>query len=214
VFSCTPGGIGFAVAEEFKRRGMSKDDFRSRIGRLINPIGFKVIATARSEAVVEHLASLGYHAVQLDVTDAASIDRCREIVVGLTGGRLDILMNNAQVPPTQPSKHEIQPKTNRPRNSGRGLVLPATDSPIDEIRSVYETNVFAVMAMTRSFIDLLIPARGLIIIRIWLDLRLEQSCSLLVLALSAPGTEAFRRARASSHGGSSPQQHQRQHCQD
>jgi len=28
---------------------------------------------------------------------------------------------------------------------------------------VYETNVFAVMAMTRSFIDLLIPTRGLII---------------------------------------------------
>lgn len=76
-----------------------RDGFGSRIGRLINATGFKVIATARSDAVVEHLASLGYHAVQLDVTDAASIDRCREIVVGLTGGRLDILMNNAQVPP-------------------------------------------------------------------------------------------------------------------
>jgi NAD(P)-dependent dehydrogenase (short-subunit alcohol dehydrogenase family) len=54
-----------------------------------------VIATARGAAVVEHLTELGYYAVQLDVTDAASIDRCREIVVGLTGGRLDILVNNA-----------------------------------------------------------------------------------------------------------------------
>ena len=58
-------------------------------------IGFQVIATARSDAVVKHLTELGYSAVQLDVTDAASIDTCREIVFGLTGGRLDILINNA-----------------------------------------------------------------------------------------------------------------------
>ena len=85
---CCCGGV---QAERY----VCQDGFRSRIGRLINAIGFKVIATARSEAIIEHLASLGYHAVQLDVTDAASIDACREIVVGLTGGRLDILMNNA-----------------------------------------------------------------------------------------------------------------------
>jgi len=66
-----------------------------KIGRLISVIGLQVIATARSDAVVAHLASLGYCAVQLDVTDAASIERCREVVVRLTGGRLDILMNNA-----------------------------------------------------------------------------------------------------------------------
>ena len=58
-------------------------------------VGFQVIATARSDTVVQHLKELGYDAVQLDVTDAASIDTCREIVFGLTGGRLDILINNA-----------------------------------------------------------------------------------------------------------------------
>jgi len=60
-----------------------------------NVIEFQVIATARSDAVVEHLTGLGYDAMKLDVTDATSIDRCRGIVVGLTGGRLDILVNNA-----------------------------------------------------------------------------------------------------------------------
>jgi NAD(P)-dependent dehydrogenase (short-subunit alcohol dehydrogenase family) len=67
----------------------------SKNGRLIGLIGFQVIATARSDAVVQHLTNLGYFAVQLDVTDAASIDRCREVVVGLTGARLNILVNNA-----------------------------------------------------------------------------------------------------------------------
>lgn len=54
-----------------------------------------MIATARSDAVVEHLTDLGYCAVQLDVTDATSIERCREVVVSLTGGKLDVLVNNA-----------------------------------------------------------------------------------------------------------------------
>lgn len=47
-------------------------------------------------------------------------------------------------------------------DSGRGLTIPATDISLDDARAVYETNVFGVMAMVSSFIDLLIPAQGLI----------------------------------------------------
>jgi hypothetical protein len=93
--SVAPRVVSVSLLRRSSSGEVCRDGFRTRTGRLINAIGFKVIATARSEAVIEHLASLGYHAVQLDVTDAASIDACREIVVGLTGGRLDILMNNA-----------------------------------------------------------------------------------------------------------------------
>ncbi|KAL9627448.1 MAG: hypothetical protein Q9164_007605, partial [Protoblastenia rupestris] len=46
---------------------------------------------------------------------------------------------------------------------GRGLVTPATDITLADARAVYETNVFGIMAMVTSFIDLLIPAQGLII---------------------------------------------------
>jgi 1-acylglycerone phosphate reductase len=54
-----------------------------------------VIASARDPAVLTELAALGMSTVQLDVTDQASIDACHKIVHGLTGGRLDILVNNA-----------------------------------------------------------------------------------------------------------------------
>jgi 1-acylglycerone phosphate reductase len=47
--------------------------------------------------------------------------------------------------------------------SGRGLTMPATDINLDDARDVYETNVFGVMAMVSAFMDLIIPAQGLII---------------------------------------------------
>lgn len=37
----------------------------------------------------------GYTCLQLDVTDQSSIDACKDEVVKLTGGKLDILVNNA-----------------------------------------------------------------------------------------------------------------------
>ncbi|KAK7975833.1 acylglycerone-phosphate reductase-like protein [Apiospora arundinis] len=102
--------------------------------------GFLVIATARSKSALAELAKHGMTALELDVTSATSIAACRE-AVGLVTRKLDVLVNNA----------------------GRGLVVPATDVNVDDARAVYETNVFGVMAMVQSFIDLLIPAKGLII---------------------------------------------------
>lgn len=59
-------------------------------------VGLHVIATARNPAVLADLANQpGYTCLQLDVTDQASIDACRDEVVKLTGGKLDILVNNA-----------------------------------------------------------------------------------------------------------------------
>ncbi len=41
--------------------------------------------------------------------------------------------------------------------------MPATDIDMDEVRNIFETNVFGVMAMVQAFSPLLIEARGLII---------------------------------------------------
>lgn len=48
-------------------------------------------------------------------------------------------------------------------SSGRSHVIPAMDVDIDDARATYETNVLGPMLVIQSFIDYLIPARGLII---------------------------------------------------
>ncbi|KAL8832649.1 MAG: hypothetical protein Q9170_004789 [Blastenia crenularia] len=123
IIGCTPGGIGYALATEFQDRG------------------FHVIATARKESLLDDLRSKGMSALQLDVTSERSIAECRSQVEQITGGKLDILINNA----------------------GRGGVCAATDIDLADARLMYETNVFGMMAMVRSFIKLLIPTQGLII---------------------------------------------------
>ncbi|KAI1269929.1 NAD(P)-binding protein [Xylariaceae sp. FL1019] len=103
--------------------------------------GLHVIATARRTEVLAELAGLGLSTVELDVTDAESIKRCHDEVVEITGGKLDILVNNA----------------------GKTHTHPALDISLSDVRSTFETNVFSIMAMVQAFIDLLIPAKGLIV---------------------------------------------------
>lgn len=58
--------------------------------------GLHVIATARNPAVLADFAGKpGFTCLQLDVTDEKSIAACRDEVASLTGGSLDILVNNA-----------------------------------------------------------------------------------------------------------------------
>lgn len=45
--------------------------------------------------MLEDLAAKGMSVVALDVTDAASIEACQQKVAAITGGKLDILVNNA-----------------------------------------------------------------------------------------------------------------------
>ncbi|KAG5982363.1 hypothetical protein E4U55_001993 [Claviceps digitariae] len=77
ITGCTPGGIGYALAREFHGKGHI------------------VIATARRDEIVCLLRKDGMIALPLDVTNQDSIMSCREEVVKMTGGGLDILVNNA-----------------------------------------------------------------------------------------------------------------------
>lgn len=63
---------------------------------MLETTGLHVIATARNPSVLADFAGRpGFTCLQLDVTDENSIAACKEEVVSLTGGKLDILVNNA-----------------------------------------------------------------------------------------------------------------------
>jgi 1-acylglycerone phosphate reductase len=57
--------------------------------------GLHVIATARNKDVLKDLESVGMSTLSLDVTNAKDIENARKEVEALTGGKLDILVNNA-----------------------------------------------------------------------------------------------------------------------
>jgi 1-acylglycerone phosphate reductase len=58
-----------------------------------------VIASARRPEVLAQLADSGFTAVALDLNDEKSIAAAKARVDELTGGKLDILVNNACVTP-------------------------------------------------------------------------------------------------------------------
>jgi NADP-dependent 3-hydroxy acid dehydrogenase YdfG len=77
ITGCSQGGAGEALARVFHQNG------------------FKVFATARSLSKIQHLESEGIEALELNVLDAQSIEQTVQTVSGLTGGKLDFLINNA-----------------------------------------------------------------------------------------------------------------------
>lgn len=103
--------------------------------------GHTVIATARNPSTISSLSEKGIHALALEATSDSSIQSLFKAVSNLTNGKLDILINNA----------------------GRNYTVPALDIDTQEVREVFETNVFAVMRMCQTFSPLLIEAKGTIV---------------------------------------------------
>ncbi|MGY0002994.1 SDR family oxidoreductase [Micromonospora sp. I033] len=92
---------------------------------------------ARGREAADKLRAEGVDArfVPLDVTDAASVAAAAELVER-EYGHLDVLVNNAGII----------------RADGAGL---PTDTTLDTLREVYETNVFGVVAVTNALLPLL-----------------------------------------------------------
>jgi NAD(P)-dependent dehydrogenase (short-subunit alcohol dehydrogenase family) len=92
--------------------------------------------TARGEEAVQKLAALDVQAtfVRLDVTDEESISRAAHFIADMFG-RLDILINNAGI-------------------SGGNANKPS-DTALAVMRTVYNTNVFGVVAVTKAMLPLL-----------------------------------------------------------
>jgi NAD(P)-dependent dehydrogenase (short-subunit alcohol dehydrogenase family) len=96
-------------------------------------------------------------ALQLDVTDQASILRAAEHVRKELG-RLDVLVNNAAISNTRKTPGmslQEYAKISRPSNV-----------PLDEVRAVWETNVFGVLAVTQAMLPLLRETPGARIVNV------------------------------------------------
>jgi Dehydrogenases with different specificities (related to short-chain alcohol dehydrogenases) len=92
--------------------------------------------TARGEEAVQKLAALDVQAtfVELDVTDEMSIARAAQSIAEMFGG-LDILINNAGI-------------------SGGNVNTPSATT-LSVMRTVYDINVFGVVAVTKAMLPLL-----------------------------------------------------------
>jgi 1-acylglycerone phosphate reductase len=77
ITGCSKGGIGDALAREFRRRGL------------------RVFASARNPDKMQHFADLKIETLVLDVTSKASIKAAVETVRAATDGRFDYLINAA-----------------------------------------------------------------------------------------------------------------------
>ena len=114
--------------------------------------GFTVLVGSRNPERGEAAAAeVGpdARAIQLDVTDAASIAAAAKRIRSELG-RLDVLVNNAAISNTRmrPGMSvEEYSKSTRPSNVS-----------LDELRAVFETNVFGVVAVTQAMLPLLLEA--------------------------------------------------------
>ena len=110
--------------------------------------GFTVLVGSRNLEHGETAAkSVGAdaRALQLDVTDQASIAAAAERIRS-EFGRLDVLVNNAVI------SHAGKP--GRPLEELAASNIPSVAS-LDEVRTVFETNVFGVIAVTQAMLSLL-----------------------------------------------------------
>ena len=123
-------GVGLQVAKELVANGVTV---------LVGSRNF-----THGEAAAKEMGSSAI-ALQLDVTDAASIAAAAERV-RKEFGRLDLLVNNAAISNTSKGNLSLQEYAK--------LTL-ASNAPLDEVRAVWETNVFGVLAVYQAMLPLL-----------------------------------------------------------
>ncbi|KAH3917966.1 hypothetical protein HBI56_178060 [Parastagonospora nodorum] len=125
VTGCSAGGVGPALVEAFKNKG------------------YHVFATARSPKKVPQAlhSDPNITVLALDVTSTDSITAAAAAVSEKTGGKLDVLINNA----------------------GHGLSMPALDTSIEDAKQLFNANFFGVLEMVQAFSHMLIKSKGVIV---------------------------------------------------
>lgn len=122
-------GIGFQIAKDLAAHGLTV------------LVGSRDLE--KGEAAARSIGA-GAHAIQIEVTDQASV-AAAAARIRTEFGRLDVLMNNAGI---SRAKHDQSfgeaVKTN--------LLI---DASLDDVRTLFETNVFGVIAVTQAMLPLL-----------------------------------------------------------
>ncbi len=119
-----------------------------QIAKDLTAHGFTVLVGSRNlengETAAESVGA-DARALQLDVTDAASIAAAAERIRSEMG-RLDVLVNNAAISNTRKGNLSLQEYAK---------ISLASNASLDEIRAVWETNVFGVLAVYQAMLPLL-----------------------------------------------------------
>jgi NAD(P)-dependent dehydrogenase (short-subunit alcohol dehydrogenase family) len=118
-------GIGLETARQLGQKGVTV------------VVAARTLKSAEETAAKLKAEGIDTFPVKLDVTNAKDRDAAAK-TIGDKFGKLDILVNNAGVGPED------------------GILTPKTISTTDEeLQSIFGTNVFATIAVTRSFLPLL-----------------------------------------------------------
>src|ERR1700722_19206749 len=97
------------------------------LARELRAAGHRPMATARRLESIADLAEEGIETLRLDVCDPPSVATAVKEVVA-RAGRLDVVINNA----------------------GVTAFGPIAETPLDKIRSLFETNVMGLLAVTQA----------------------------------------------------------------
>lgn len=121
-----------------------------QIAKDLTAHGFTVLVGSRNlergEAAAQSIGA-DAHAIQLDVTNQPSIARAAKRIQS-DFGRLDVLVNNAGI------SHAVELKPDWTLEDAAKLGRASVVSH-DEVRAVFETNVFGVVAVTQAMLPLL-----------------------------------------------------------
>ncbi|KAJ3024196.1 hypothetical protein HKX48_004469 [Thoreauomyces humboldtii] len=120
--------------------GSSKGGIGHALALRFQKAGFRVFATARRLEAMDDLRAAGIETFVLDVTSDESVAAAVKHVEEVSGS-LSVLVNNAGMP----------------------FPFPALDIPLDEVRRMFETNLFGVMRMNSAFQHLLVAGKGTIV---------------------------------------------------
>jgi 1-acylglycerone phosphate reductase len=125
VTGCSEGGVGAAFAEVFQQKG------------------YHVFATARSPSKVPKTlhSAPNVTVLALDACSSTSIAEAAKVVEKQTGGKLDVLINNA----------------------GHGQTMPGLNVNLDEARNLFNVNFFGVLELVQVFSPMLVKAKGCIV---------------------------------------------------
>ncbi|KAJ2867880.1 hypothetical protein GGH94_000548 [Coemansia aciculifera] len=120
ISGCSAGGIGHHLALELAAHGC------------------RVFAGVRTLSKAQTLVdNPRIEAVELDITDDASVDAAIAYVLAATGGRIDMLVNNA----------------------GVLCAGPAVEAPLAEVQQVFDTNVVGLARLCRAVAPVMMDRR-------------------------------------------------------